>query len=259
MNIVVLLKQTFDTEERIVLTADGVSEDGVKFVVNPYDEYAVEEAIRLRDAAGGGRVTVVSVGPARVGEALRTALAMGADEAALIDDERIPADEAAVARALAAYIGGREEGLPDVVLGGNFSVDNGAGQVAVRVAALLGIPHVSSITALDVSGGRAVASRDAEGDTEVVEVPLPALFTAQQGLNEPRYPSLPGIMKAKKKPFRTLALEDLGLTPADVEAKTLRVGLSLPAARAAGRTLAGDPAAQAAELVRLLREEAKVV
>ncbi|TLS52096.1 electron transfer flavoprotein subunit beta/FixA family protein [Paenibacillus antri] len=267
MNIVVLVKQTFDTEERIVLTDGVVSEDGAKFVINPYDEYAVEQGILMRDAAGGGKVTVLSVGPARVAEALRTALAMGADEAVLIDDPRIGNDEHAVSIALAAALGGAGgAGAPtlggapvDVLLGGNFSVDNGAGQVAVRLAALLGVPHVASVTALEASGGAARAERDAEGDVEVVEVPLPALFTAQQGLNEPRYPSLPGIMKAKKKPFATLTLDDLGLSPDDVAPKTTRVGLALPPARAAGRLLAGDPAAQAAELARLLRDEAKVL
>ncbi|HZG88354.1 electron transfer flavoprotein subunit beta/FixA family protein [Paenibacillus sp.] len=259
MNIVVFVKQTFDTEERIVLAGNGVSEEGVKFVVNPYDEYAIEQGIRLRDEAGGGKVTVVSVGPARAAEALRTALAMGADEAALVDDARIPADEYAVSIALAAAARHVAGGTPDVVLGGNFSVDNGAGQVAIRVAELLGMPHVAAVTALTISGGVASAERDAEGDAELVEVPLPALFTAQQGLNEPRYPSLPGIMKAKKKPLATLALDDLGLTPEDVAAKTVRVGLDLPPPRAAGRLIAGDPAAQAAELARLLREEAKVL
>ncbi len=259
MNIVVLVKQTFDTEERVVLSGNEAVEDGAKFVINPYDEYAVEQGLLLREAAGGGTVTVVSVGPARAAEALRTALAMGADEAALVDDERLAgADEYAVSRVLAAVLSSLGA-APDVVLGGNFSVDNGAGQVAVRLAALLGLPHVASVTALSVDGGVARAVRDAEGDAETYEVPLPALFTAQQGLNEPRYPTLPGILKAKKKPFRTLTLDDLGLAPDDVAPKTARVGLALPPARAAGRLLAGDPASQAAELARLLREEAKAL
>ncbi|WP_199615424.1 electron transfer flavoprotein subunit beta/FixA family protein [Paenibacillus alkalitolerans] len=261
MNIVVLVKQTFDTEEKIVLEGGAVSEDGVKFVINPYDEYAVEQGILMRDAAGAGKVTVLSAGPARAAEALRTALAMGADEAVLIDDSRIPADEYSVSRVLAAYLTGLAERgeAADVVLGGNFSVDNGAGQVAVRLAGLLGLPHVASVTKLEVSGGVATAHRDAEGDTEIVEVSLPALFTAQQGLNEPRYPSLPGIMKAKKKPFATIGLDDLGLTVEQIAAKTERISVSLPPARAAGKKLAGDAAAQAAELARLLREEAKVL
>lgn len=267
MRIVVLVKQTFDTEEKIVLDNGAVSEDGVKFVINPYDEYAVEQAILMRDAAGGGRVTVVSVGPGRAAEALRTALAMGADDAALIDDGRIPGDEYAVSRVFAAYLGGgKHAGAPavdgepvDLILGGNFSVDNGAGQVAVRLAHLLDVPHAAAVTKLEAADGIARAERDAEGDTEVVEVRLPALFTAQQGLNEPRYPSLPGIMKAKKKPFATLTLDDLGLSPDDIAPKTERVSLALPPARTAGKRLAGEPPAQAAELVRLLRDEAKVL
>lgn len=255
MNVVVLLKQTFDTEEKIVIQGGTVSEDGVKFIINPYDEYAVEEAIRIRERHGG-RVVVVSAGPERCAEALRTALAMGADEAALISDERIGDDEFAVARALAAYL---QRQPFDVVLGGYFSVDNGAGQVAIRVAHLLGIPHVSSIVKFETDGRKATVLRDAEGDTETVEVTLPALFTAQQGLNEPRYPSLPGIMQAKRKPFRRLTLDDLGLTEADVAPKTARVSLALPPARQAGQRIGGDPAQQAAALVRLLRTEAKVL
>ncbi|TDL50210.1 electron transfer flavoprotein beta subunit/FixA family protein [Paenibacillus dendritiformis] len=252
MNIIVLVKQTFDTEEKIVIKDGKVVDDDVKFVLNPYDEYAVEEAIRIRDDQGG-KVTVVSVGTERTIEALRTALAMGADEAVLINDDRIGTDEHAVAQALAAFVGTESA---DLVLGGNFSVDNGAGQVAVRMAKLLGIPHVSAITKLDIADGRAVGSRDAEGDTEVVELPLPALFTAQQGLNEPRYPSLQGIMKAKKKPLRELTLDDFGVT---AEARTAQTELFLPPQRQAGKLLSGEPAAQAQELFRLLRTEAKVV
>jgi electron transfer flavoprotein beta subunit len=255
MDIYVLLKQTFDTEEKIVLQNGEVSEDGVKFVINPYDEYAVEQAIRIRDELGG-KVTVVSIGPERAAEALRTALAMGADEAVLIRDSRIGADEAVVSKVLSAFLETRPY---DLVLGGNFSVDNGAGQVAVRLAQLLGIPRVSSITKLELSGGQATVQRDAEGDLEIVEVPLPALFTAQQGLNEPRYPSLQGIMKAKKKPFTQLSLDDLGLSAAELAPATKRTNLSLPPERKTGKLIKGDPGAQAAELVKLLREEAKVI
>lgn len=255
MNICVLLKQTFDTEERIVLQDGRIAEDGVKYVINPYDEYAVEEAIRLKER-NGGTVVAVSAGPERAAEALRTALAMGADEAVLLDGDRIGEDEAAVAKALAAYVG--PKGF-DLILAGNFSIDNGSGQVAVRLAERLGIPHVSSIVKLTVSGDKAEAFRDAEGDTETVEVRLPALFTAQQGLNEPRYPSLPGIMKAKKKPFERASLEDLGLTEADLAPRATRERLSLPPERKAGQVLKGDPAELAARLVGLLRSEAKVL
>ncbi|NOJ73881.1 electron transfer flavoprotein subunit beta/FixA family protein [Paenibacillus alvei] len=252
MNIIVLVKQTFDTEEKIIIEEGKIAEDGVKFVLNPYDEYAVEQAIRIRDDLGG-KVIVASVGPERASEALRTALAMGADEAILINDERIGSDEHAVAQALHAFVGTESY---DLVLGGNFSVDNGSGQVAVRLAKLLGIPHVSSITNLEIADGHAVCTRDAEGDAEVVEVPLPALFTAQQGLNDPRYPSLQGIMKAKKKPFRELTLDDFGVK---VEARTAQTELFLPPQRQAGKLISGEPAEQVQELFRLLRTEAKVI
>ncbi|RED52662.1 electron transfer flavoprotein subunit beta/FixA family protein [Cohnella phaseoli] len=258
MNIYVILKQTFDTEEKIVLYDGQISEDGVKFVINPYDEYAVEEAIRLKERHGGV-IVVVSVGPSRAAEALRTALAMGADEAALISDERIGGDEYSVSKALSAYLKAQSEKPFDLILGGSFSIDNGSGQIAVRLATLLDIPHVSSVTQLTVNGGLATALRDAEGDTETIELALPSLITAQQGLNEPRYPSLPGIMKAKKKPLRTLRLEDIGLSETDISPKTERQSLTLPRPRQAGKLLKGDSRQQAAELVKLLRTEAKVL
>ncbi|KIV50534.1 electron transfer flavoprotein subunit beta/FixA family protein, partial [Aneurinibacillus migulanus] len=195
MNILVLIKQTFDTEEKIVLENDAVSEDGVEFIMNPYDEYAVEEAITLRDEHGG-EVTVITVGPERAESALRTALAMGADKAVIVDDEDIETDEYSIAKILAAVIKDREY---DIILGGNMAVDNGSGQVGPRLAEELNIAQVTTITKLTVDGGKATIERDVEGDIETIEVSLPVLVTAQQGLNEPRYPSLPGIMKAKKK------------------------------------------------------------
>ncbi|MDI4646695.1 electron transfer flavoprotein subunit beta/FixA family protein [Cohnella hashimotonis] len=257
MNIAVLLKQTFDTEEKIVLRDGKASEDGVKFIVNPYDEYAIEEAIRLKEAHGG-QVTALSLGPARVAEALRTALAMGADEAIWIDDAGIPQDESAAAEAIAAALGQQSF---DLVLGGNFSVDTGGAQVAVRVAAALGLPHVTSITKLTVDGGTASVERDAEGDLERIDVTLPALFTAQQGLNEPRYPSLPGIMKAKKKPFKSLTAQDLGFTDGRTAeaARTVRISLSLPPGRQAGQMLHGTPQEQATALVGLLRNGVRTI
>ena len=255
MNIYVLLKQTFDTEEKIVLREGRVSEDGVKFVINPYDEYAVEEALLLKEAFGG-TVTVVSVGPARAAEALRTALAMGADEAVLVDSEGREYDEAGVALLLEAYL--REQSA-DLILAGNFSTDTGGGQVALRLAERLGIPHASSIINLEIGGGKATVVRDAEGDAETLELALPALFTAQQGLNEPRYPSLPGIMRAKKKPLKQLAAAELGLTEERLAPLSVRDKLALPAARQAGRKLSGTPSEQAAALAQLLRGEAKVL
>jgi electron transfer flavoprotein beta subunit len=255
MNVYVILKQTFDTEEKIAIQNGRISEDGVKFVINPYDEYAVEEAIRIKEASGG-QVVVVSVGPERSAEALRSALAMGADEGVLLSGDGIPADEYSVSVALAAFFADQSY---DLILGGNFSVDNGAGQVAIRLAGLLGIPHVSSVTKIELSNGKANVERDAEGDLEVLEVSLPALFTAQQGLNEPRYPSLPGIMKAKKKPFRHIALDELAIDPERLTARTKQTEINLPPVRIAGQILQGDLPSQAAELVQLLRTKSKVI
>ncbi|ALS23949.1 electron transfer flavoprotein subunit beta/FixA family protein [Paenibacillus naphthalenovorans] len=255
MNVYVMLKQTFDTEEKIVIANGKISEEGVKFVMNPYDEYAVEEAIRIKERFGG-RIVVVSVGPQRASEALRTALAMGADEAVLISDDRISQDEYVVSEVLAAYFADKTY---DVILGGHFSIDNGAGQVAVRLAELLHLPHVSSVIKLELSAGTAKAERDAEGNVELLEVSLPALFTAQQGLNEPRYPSLPGIMKAKRKPFQQLTLDDLSVTSEALIPKTSLIGLFLPPARQAGQILQGEMPEQAARLVELLRTQSKVI
>ncbi|MWV42451.1 electron transfer flavoprotein subunit beta [Paenibacillus sp. HJL G12] len=255
MNIFVLLKQTFDTEERIVIKDGEISDDGVKYVMNPYDEYAVEEALLQRDQHGG-MITVVGVGPDRTAEALRTALAMGADEAVLISNDGLATDEYTVSRLLAAYFGQQSY---DLIIGGNFSVDSGGGQVAVRLSQLLDIPHTSSITKMTINGQQVTVERDAEGDTETLELSLPAVFTAQQGLNEPRYPSLPGIMKAKKKPFHRIAVADLGVSDSEAAAKTKRIALSLPPQRQSGRILQGDYAQQAAELVHLLRTEAKLI
>ncbi|EFM10334.1 Electron transfer flavoprotein alpha/beta-subunit [Paenibacillus curdlanolyticus YK9] len=258
MNIVVLVKQTFDTEEKIVVRGGQVSSEGVKLIVNPYDEYALEEALRIRERAGGGgiSITAVACGPEQSAEALRTALAMGADEAIRIEIGSED-DSAAVAAAVAAVI---QPLAPDLVLAGLFAVDTGSGSVALQVAQRLGLPHVSAAVKLDLAGGTLVAERDAEGDAVTVEVPLPALVTAQQGLNEPRYPSLPGIMKAKRKPLRVVNRSELaGLGVDTPSPKAVRATVDAAAARAAGKRIAGDPAVQAAELVRLLHDEAKVL
>ncbi|WP_312111445.1 electron transfer flavoprotein subunit beta/FixA family protein [Brevibacillus reuszeri] len=255
MNILVVLKQTFDTEEKIVIQNGQISEDGVEFIINPYDEYAVEEAIKLKEDHGG-EVTVVSVGPDRAESSLRTALAMGADKAVLVDDESLFGDEFTTAKVLAAVA--KKIGF-DIIIGGQMAVDSGAGQGGPRLAEELGINHVSTAVKLEIDGTNVRVERDIEGDLEVVETILPVLITAQQGLNEPRYPSLPGIMKAKKKPLDRLSADDLDLSAADVAAKTEIVGQSLPAQKQAGRILTGGLAAQASELVQLLRNEAKVI
>ncbi|WP_027416040.1 electron transfer flavoprotein subunit beta/FixA family protein [Aneurinibacillus terranovensis] len=255
MNILVILKETFDTEEKITIQNGQISEDGVEFVINPYDEYAVEEAIKLKEEFGG-EVIVVTVGPSRVESALRTALAMGADNAVIVDDESLSVDEFTISQVLAAIA--RKQSF-DIILAGNMSVDNGAGQVGPRLAEELKIPHVTTITNLSIKDTKATVIRDVEGDSEVIEISLPFLATAQQGLNEPRYPSLPGIMKAKKKLIERLSAEDLGLNPSDLKAKTQIIDQYLPPKKEAGRILSGELDGQIKELVHLLRTEAKVV
>jgi electron transfer flavoprotein beta subunit len=256
LNIYVILKRTFDTEEKIAIKNGKISDDGVEFIINPYDEYAIEEAIKVRDEHGG-EVTVVSVGDEEVEKQLRTALAMGCDKAVLISDEDVEdKDQFTTAKILATYFENQEV---DLILGGNVAIDGGTGQVGPRLAALLDIPYVTTITKLTIAGETVTIVRDVEGDLEVIETSLPLLVTAQQGLNEPRYPSLPGIMKAKKKPLEELELDDLDLEEEDVEAKTKTVEIFLPSTKEAGKILAGDLDSQVKELVSLLRNEAKVI
>ena len=260
LNIVVLLKQTFDTEEKIELVGGAVAEQSVKFIINPYDEYALEEALRIREAHGGS-VTVLSCGPERAAEALRTALAMGADDAVLLLDAGLPEDGHAISVALAAVIKPLQ---PDLLLAGLFAIDRGAGSVALQIAERLGLPHAAAAVKLEVQlggatgGNVAIVERDTEWGVETVEIPLPALITAQQGLNEPRYPSLPGIMKAKRKPLRQVSVAELQLGADELSPRIERVALVAPPARAAGKKLAGTPSEQAAALAELLQSEAKL-
>lgn len=256
MNIYVIMKRTFDTEEKIQIENGQIVEDGAEFIINPYDEYAIEEAIQLRDEHGG-EVTLVTVGDEEAEKQLRTGLAMGADKAVLIEDEDVEdGDQFSTQAILAAYFKDKEA---DIILAGNVAVDGGSGQVGPRLAEKLGINHVTSIVKLEVADGKATVEKDVEGDQEIIEVSLPLLVTAQQGLNEPRYPSLPGIMKAKKKPLETLDLDDLDLEEDDVEGKTKTVERYLPPGKAAGKILEGEMDDQVKELVSLLKNEAKVI
>jgi len=259
MNIIVCVKQTFDTEAKIVIKDGRIDDSDVNLIMNPYDEFAVEEGIRLKEKFGG-EVTVISMGGPKVNEVLRHALAMGADKAIAIQDPALDgSDEYVTAKVLAKVI----EGLPfDIILSGRIAIDDGSSQVTVRLAEILGIPSVTVATALTVEGNKAIVTRDIDGGSEVVEVSLPAVITAQKGLNEPRYPSVAGIMKAKKKELKTLTLADLGLDASEVGAqgaKMKRVNLYLPPARKAGRIIKGEPAQAVKELVDALMNEAKVI
>lgn len=250
MKIAVCVKRVPDSETRVKVASGGTSldESGVKFVLNPYDEFAVEEALRRRDAAGSGEVAVVCVGPGVAQETIRTALAMGADRGVLLQVDHIPPDGLAIAQALAGELRG---GDYDLILFGKMAIDDYNQQVGPMVAELLDLPCVTAVAALDLGDGRGTAEREVEGGIEVVEFPLPAVLTTDKGLNEPRYPALKGIMAAKKKPLET---KPASLGEGGVEI----VALTLPPERQAGRIVGEGPGA-VAELVRLLQEEAKVL
>ncbi|MFA4915161.1 MAG: electron transfer flavoprotein subunit beta/FixA family protein [Syntrophales bacterium] len=256
MNIVACIKQVPDTEAQIKVKPDGsgIDETGIKWIMNPYDEYAVEESLRLKEKLGG-EVTVVSLGPARVMATIRTALAMGADKGIHICDPAFDgADAYTTGAALAAAIGG----IPyDIIICGQRAIDDDSGQVGSVLAELLGIPQLTIVTKVDVDGKSIKVIKPIEGAQLLIEGTLPCVVTAQKGLNEPRYASLPGIMKAKKKPVDTKDAQALGVT-VDVKAKVAK--FVPPPARAAGKIIGGDdPAAKAEELGRLLKEEAKVL
>lgn len=256
MEIAVLIKQVPATESLIEVADDGtaIKTDGINWVMNPYDEMAVEEALQIRSSAGG-TVTVFSLGPEKAVEALRTALAMGADTAVRIDPEDRPLDGLAVARVLAGEL---KKGAFDLVIAGHRAVDDDNFQVGPAVAEFMGIPHISMVTRQEVTDGTIRCTRTVDGGTLVLETALPALITTQRGLNEPRYASLPGIMKAKRKPIDTRLLSETGTDPGDPMVTT--TAIRLPPQRKGGRIIEGDSAAdKAAALVRALREEAKVL
>ena len=246
MKILVAIKQVPDTETKIKIAADGKSLDttDVKWITSPYDEYALEEALRIKEAQGA-EVVVVSVGEEKAKDALRNALALGADRAVLL--KGTSEDPLAVARALAAFA---RELQPNLILLGNKAFGSDHGAIGAMLAECLGLPQATLITKLELSQDRFRAEREGDGGIEVVEGTLPAVLTAQKGLNEPRYAGLKGIMAAKKKPIeeQEAALGEPTLT---IQA------LALPPARPEGRKLEGDAATQARTLMGLLRDEAK--
>jgi electron transfer flavoprotein beta subunit len=249
VKIAVCIKRVPDSETRIKIGADGksIDESGVKFVLNPFDEYAVEEALKLKEQAGG-EVVAVCLGTDASQETIRTALAMGADRGVLLKSDSISVDPLVTSRALAAEL---EQGSYDLVLFGKLAIDDYGQAVGTMVAELLGLPSVSAVTRLEITDKSATAEREIEGAVEVVEFTLPAVITAEKGLNEPRYPALRGIMLAKKKP---LDIKDVEMGESGVDV----LGLSLPAERKAGRIVGEGPDAVPA-LVDALQNEAKVL
>jgi electron transfer flavoprotein beta subunit len=249
MKIAVCLKRVPDTETRITIAPGGKSivETGVKFILNPYDEFAVEAALLLKQAQGG-EVVAITLGGDSSQETLRTALAMGADRAVLLKTDDTIVDTIAVAHALGAEL---QSGGYDLVLLGKMAIDDYNHAMAPALGELLGLPAVSAVSKLTIEGGRGMAEREVEGGVEVITFPLPAVVSADKGLNKPRLPTLPGIMAAKKKPLET--------KPAALGAVLVTINaLTPPPERPAGR-IVGEGAAAVPELVRLLQTEAKVL
>jgi electron transfer flavoprotein beta subunit len=258
LNSVVCIAHVPDTESRIKI-ADGrkVDEAGLKFIVSPYDEYALEEAIRVKEAKGGD-VTVITFGPDRAQQALREALARGATKALHVKGDVSDADSLGIAKVLAAAV----KSVPhDVVFLGKQGVGTDNALVGPMLAELLGYPQMNVVTHLDVGDGKITAHREIEGAEEVLEAPTPAIVTAQKGLNEPRYASLKGIMAAKKIAVDTKSLSDLGLDENDIyKQRVVVVSLDLPPEKSGGRKIDGaDAKAAAQEIIKYIREEAKAL
>jgi electron transfer flavoprotein beta subunit len=259
MKIVVCIKQVPDTATQVKIAAGGQSIEtaGITWIVSPYDEFAVEEALRIKEKRGQGEVIAVSLGPDRVKEALRSSLAMGADRAIHLNDSAwAEADTLTTARALAAAI---KQESPALVLCGRQAIDDDMGAVAAQLAELLGWPCASWIMEEAVDGdARTIrVGRQVEGGLEVFDLPLPAVVSAQKGLNEPRYPTLKGIMGAKRKEIKDLKAGDVGLAGAAPQLSL--VGLEALPPRPPGRIIPGDVPAAVKELVRSLREDAKAI
>jgi electron transfer flavoprotein beta subunit len=261
MKIVVGIKHVPDTETKIKVGGDGTALDHgavSKWIISPYDEYALEQALLFREA-GEGEVVLVCAGPDAAQQTLRQGLAMGADRAILVKDDGFDyADGLTRAKAVAAVA--REEGA-DLVLLGKYGVGTDEAQTGPMAAELLDWPHAASVSKLDLSDGAFTAERGIEGGVEVQQGQLPAVITCEKGLNEPRYPSLKGIMQAKKKPIDTKGPTDVGIDEVELAAGKRLVweSMELPPPREAGRLIDGEPEEAAQELVRLLHEEKKVI
>ncbi len=250
MQIYVCVKHVPDTAANITLKGEADYEAGaVKFVANPYDEYAVEEAVRLVEAAGSGEVVLVTLGPAEALTTLRSALAMGAHRGLLVKCAEKFLDSKTTARALHAAIS--QDGAPDLILTGKVAVDTEGGQTAYRLARLFDLPVVSEVSVLSLDNGTALAERErGAGIREVLEMQTPCVIGATKGLNEPRYPKFPDIMKAKKKEIKELSLDDLGLAP-----KPNLVKLEPVPERSGATMMQGKVAESVNQLIETLKKE----
>ncbi len=259
MKIVVCLKQVPDTETRVQIAPEGdrIAEGTINWIVSPYDEFAIEEALKIKEAKSG-EVVLVTVGPERAQSALRTGLAMGADSAVHVKDPILDgADTLATARALAGAIKTLEP--VDLILCGQQGVGGDNSQIPGLLAELLDLPQVTVAVKIDVQDSKATVQREIEGAHETWETALPAVISTQKGLNEPRYANLKGIMAAKKKPLAVLDAAAVGLDAAAAAPRVKITAMELPPPRPKVRMIEGDADGQAKELVRLLHEEAKVI
>jgi len=259
MRILVAVKQVPDTATQVKVSADPrvIDTTGITWIISPYDEFAVEEALRIKEKRGQGEVVALSLGPERVKEALRACLAMGCDRAIHLNDPAwSDADTLVTAKALAAVV--RQE-APQLLLCGRQAIDDDMGAVAAQLAELLGWPCAYWVMeeAIDADTKTVRAARQVEGGLEVFDLPLPAVLTAQKGLNEPRYPTLRGIMGAKKKEIRDVKAADLGWAPEPPQLSVVTLEALPP--RPPGRIIQGDVPTAVKELVRSLREEAKAI
>jgi len=251
MKIISVIKQVPDAEARIRATPDGIDLEGATFVIDGMDEYGVEQALRIRESGEDAEIIALALGPKRFEEAIRTALAMGADRAIHLEtDEAL--DPISQAKVLAGII---KEESPDLVFVGGKEADWDSAALGPAVAEALGWPHSDWTTALELSGTEAKVTHDSDDGNETLTLPLPAVFTTQQGLNEPRYPTLPNIMKAKRKELKKLSLEDVG----GASAKTQVLKQEIQTKARLNKVVEGDAAEAAKELARLLHEEAKAI
>ncbi|HET7583664.1 MAG TPA: electron transfer flavoprotein subunit beta/FixA family protein [Gemmatimonadaceae bacterium] len=250
MKIAACIKRVPDMEARFKIAPDGASVDeaGLKYDIGDFDGYAVEVGLQITEKAGQGEVVVYSVGPAVVQETLRKALSMGATRAVQLETPAVPTDSLAIATALAAEL---EDGGYDLILFGKLALDSQNGAVGPMTAELLGLPCVTAASQLDITASSGTARRELEGAAEILEFPLPAVVTIDEGITRARLPSLKGIMGAKKKPLET--------KPAQVsDSRVTLTSLALPPERTGGRII-GEGAEAVPELVRLLQTEAKVL
>jgi len=259
MKILVTIKQVPDTATQVKIGSDPrqIETAGITWIVSPYDEFAVEEALRIKEKRGQGEVVAVSLGPDRVKEALRSTLAMGCDRAVHVNDPALAAaDTLTTARALAAVI---KQEAPQLVLCGRQAIDDDMGATGAQLAEVLGWPCASWIMeeAIDADAKTVRVGRQVEGGLEVFDLPLPAVLSAQKGMNEPRYPTLKGIMGAKKKEIKDVKAADLGLPSVTPELSVTALE-ALPA-RPPGRIIPGEVKDAVKELVRALREDAKAI